>query len=415
MRRIFFYLLIIIISLGVAYDILSQWRGVYLFQSQPSEEVFLKALRFAPLNPVPFYGLSLFHQWDIQHIDLKKSLDYMGQAIERNILEQAYWISLAKVYQRSGEKKAFEQALENAMLVNPTSFEGRWATGMLLLQEETFENALPHFTYILRHYPEQSSLVYDVWLKVVDDPDFILEKLVPKEPVSLRYYLSYLYGLGDSESVKKVWRNMNSLGYKADRGEALRHIEFLIAQGEPHEAFEVWKARLQEERLTIPSDGNLIMNGGFEKEKILGGGFDWKIGNVSGAKVSFDPSVAFEGKRSLKITFGGKENVDFQHISQFVALKPNTDYLLRAHMKTEAVSTKSGPKIEVYGIGPNFYGSSESLTGDNEWKELSIAFRTPTRSLGGVVRVRREKTDKFDRFISGTVWIDNVHLTEVKN
>ena len=135
MRRIFFYLLIIIISCGLAYDIFSQWRGVYLFQSQPSEKEFLKALRFAPLNPGPFYGLSLFHQWDIQHIDLKKSLDYMGQAIERNILEQSYWISLAKIYQRSGEKKAFGQALENAILVFPTGFEGRWKTGTLLLQE----------------------------------------------------------------------------------------------------------------------------------------------------------------------------------------------------------------------------------------------------------------------------------------
>ncbi len=413
MRRIFFYLLIIIISCGLAYDILSQWRGVYLFQSQPSEREFLKALRFAPLNPGPFYGLSLFHQWDIQHIDLKKSLDYMGQAIERNILEQTYWISLAKIYQRSGEKKAFDQALENAILVFPTGFEGRWKTGTLLLQEGILENALPHFAYILRNYPEQSSLVYDVWLNVTDDPDFILEKLVPEEPACLRYYLSYLYGLGDGESAKKVWKKMNSLGHKVNRDEALRHIEFLIARGEPHEAFEVWKARLQEEGLTIPSDGNLITNGRFEEEEILGGGFDWKIGNVSGAKVSFDPSVAFEGKSSLKITFDGKENVDFHHIYQLIPLKADTDYLLRAYMKTKAVSTKSGPKIEVFGIGSAFYGSSESLIGDNEWKELKVAFRTPIRSPGGVVRVRREKTDKFDRFISGTVWIDDVQLTEV--
>lgn len=415
MRRIFFYLLIIILSCGVAYDILLQWKGVYLFQSQPSEKEFLKALRFAPLHPGPFYGLSLFHQWDIQHIDLRKSLDYMGQAIERNILEQVYWINLAKIYQRSGEKKAFEEALGNAILVFPTGFEGRWATGTLLLQEGTLEKALPHFAYILRHYPEQSSLVYDVWLKVTDDADFILGELVPEEHACLRYYLSYLYGLGDGESAKKVWKRMNSLGHKVDRDEALRHIEFLIARGETDEAFEVWKVRLQEEGLPIPFDGNLITNGRFEKEEILGGGFDWKIGNVSGAKVSFDPSVAFEGKSSLKIIFDGKENVDFHHVYQLVPLKPDTDYLLRAYMKTKAVSTKSGPKIEVYGIGSAFHGSSEPLIGDNEWKELKVAFRTSTQSLGGVVRVRREKTDKFDRFISGTVWIDHVQLTEVKN
>ena len=81
-------------------------------------------------------------------------------------------------------------------------------------------------------------------------------------------------------------------------------------------------------------------------------------------------------------------------------------------MKTKAVTTKSGLKIEVSGIGPNFHGVSDSLIGDNEWKELTVTFRTPFQSQGGTVRIRREKTDKFDRYISGTVWIDNVQLKE---
>lgn len=415
MKRIFFYLLLFpITSLGLAYDILSTWRGVYLFQAHPSEEVFQKGLRLVPQNPDPFYGLALFYQWDIRNVDLKKSLHYLRQAIERNPLEQGYWINLAKVLQRMEEKKDFERALKNAILVYPTSYQGRWVTGNLLLQQEAPEEALPHFSYILKHYPEQSSLVYDVWLKVVNDSDFILERLVPKDPASHSRYLSYLYEMSDNESAKKVWNRKMALGYKSDRSETLRHIAFLISHGEGDEAFEVWKAILQEEGLPVPSDGNLITNGGYEEEKILGGGFDWKIENVSGAKVTIDRSVAFGGKSSLKITFDGKENVDFCHVSQYLSLKPNTNYLLRAYMKTKTVTTKSGPKIEIYGVGPAFYGASEFLIGDNEWKELSIAFRTPAQSRAGIVRVRREKTPKFDRFISGTVWLDNVELTEVK-
>ena len=81
-------------------------------------------------------------------------------------------------------------------------------------------------------------------------------------------------------------------------------------------------------------------------------------------------------------------------------------------MKTQAVTTKSGLKIEVLGAGQSFHSVSETLTGDNEWQELMVAFRTPAQSQGGLVRIRRERTDKFDRFISGTVWIDQVRLTE---
>jgi hypothetical protein len=168
----------------------------------------------------------------------------------------------------------------------------------------------------------------------------------------------------------------------------------------------------REEGLSIPTDGNLITNGSFENEKIIGGGFDWKIANVKGAKVAFDRSVSFEGNRSIKITFDVKENVDFHHVHQIVLLKPNTDYSLKAYIRTKEVTTKSGPKIEVYGIGSTFHSFSESVVGDNAWKELSVTFRTTLQSQAGVVRVRREKTDKFDRLISGTVWIDNVRLTE---
>jgi len=415
MKRFLFFILILGALLMVGYRILSLWRNITLYQTSPSKENLLKAIRLSRYNPDPFYRLGVLYQWDIRNSDLKESQRYLWKAIERNPLEQAYWLDLAKVYQRMGEKDAFGYALNSAVLVFPTSYRGRWVSGNLLLHQGDLENALPHFSYILSHYPDQSSLIYEVLEKVINDPEFILERVVPKDPSSFKLYLSYLYTRGDKESVKRAWERRASYGMKADRAGTLRHIEFLIAHGDLSQAFQVWKDRLREEGLSMPSDGNLITNAGFEKEMILGGGFDWKIGNVPGAQVSFDHSTAFEGKSSLKVVFDGKKNVAFHHVYQYVALKPSTDYVLKAHMKTEAVTTKSGARIEISGIGPAAYhGSSESLIGDNAWKELTVTFRTPPQSQGGLVRIRREKTDKFDRFISGVVWIDNIRLTEKK-
>jgi hypothetical protein len=412
MKRFFPPILVLFVLLVAGYQIVSIWRGFSFYGENPSKENLLNALRLTPSNPDPFYRLGLLYQWDIHNIDLKESLKYLSKAIERNPLEQEYWLNLAKVLQRMGEQEASEKALDKALLTFPTGYRGRWMAGNLLLQRGDLEKALPHFTYILLYYPNQSSLVYEVWDKVVNDTDFILERLVPKDPFSLDQYLSHLYEIGDKESVKKVWRKKASYGFKSDRTQTLRFIEFLIANGDLNEAFQTWKARLREEGLSTPSERNLITNGGFEREKSLGGGFDWKIVNLPGVDISFDHSIAFEGKSSLKITFNGKENVDFHHVYQFVALKPSSEYVLKAHMKTKGVTTKSGLKIEISGVGPAFHGASESLLGDNGWRELTVAFRTPAQSQGGLVRVSREKTDKFDRFISGTVWIDDVSLRE---
>jgi hypothetical protein len=415
MKRIFLSVLAVVASLAAGYCIMSFWRGISLYQASLSEENLIRAIRLAPSNPDPCYRLGLFYQWDIRHTDLREAARYFRKAIERNPLEQEYWLHLAKVCHGMGEKTASAGALENAISVFPTSYRGRWVSGNLLLQLGDFEKALPHFSYLLVHYPNQSATVYDVLVKAVGDPDFVLERIVPKDPSSFRQYLSYLYETGDKDSVRKAWAKRLSFGYQADRGQTLRHIEFLISRGDINGAFQVWQARLQEEGGSSFSDGNLITNGDFEKERILGGGFDWKIENVPGAEVSFDPSVAFAGKRSLKIVFDGKENVDFYHVYQFLPLKPETEYVLRADVKTQAVTTKSGLKIEVIGIGRAFQARSEALTGDNEWRELTVGFRTPPQLQGGLVRVRRDKTDKFDRYISGAVWIDHVSLTEKSN
>ena len=214
--------------------------------------------------------MGLFYQWDIRNIDLKESLKYLRKAIERNPLEQQYYLNLAKILHRIGEKNASEQALEKAILVFPTGYQGRWVSGNLLLQQGDLEKALPHFTYILANYPNQSSLVYDVLFRAINDTDFILEKVVPKDPSSMNQYLAYLYEIGDKESAKKAWEKKAFYGMKNDRDETLRHIEFLIAHGDLNEAFQVWKTRLREEGLSIPSDGNLITNGGFENKGDLG-------------------------------------------------------------------------------------------------------------------------------------------------
>jgi len=412
MKKLLPPILILIVSFVAGYSVLSIWIGVSLYRETPSREDLEKVIRLTPSNPDPYYRLALFHEWNIKNIDLKQSLHFLKKAIEHNPLEQQYWIQLAKIFFRIGEKEASGKALEKAVSVFPTGYQGRWVSGNLLLQQGAVEKAITHFSYILTHYPNQGYLVYEILRKAFNDPDFVFEKIVPRDSASTSQYLAYLYEIGDKESAQKVWQKKVLLGHRASRDETIRHIEFLIGRGDLSEAFVIWKARLGQEGLPLSAGGNLITNGGFEKDSVLGGGFDWKMSQVAGAEVSFDPSNAFEGGRSLKIAFNGKENVDFHHVSQYVALKPDTDYMLKAQVKTREVTTKSGLKLEISGVGPTFHGASEALVGDNGWKELMVTFRTPAQAQGGLVRIRREKIDKFDRFISGVVWIDNVSLKE---
>lgn len=411
--------LILISVIGIAsltgIHILSLWRGVFHSQRAFNQDQLLQAAQIDLDNPDPFYRLSVLHRWDLRYMDLKKSKDYLQQAIKRTPLQQDYWLHLATLFQNMDQKEESELALEKALIVFPTGYRGRWMAGNLLLQQGAYQKALRHFSYLLAHYPDESRSIYDLWEAVAKDSDFILEKLIPKDYPSLHQYLTYLYEEREKDKARKVWNRIESLGYQPDQKDTARYVEFLITQGEVKEAFQVWRTKAAAEGIPLPTDGNLINNPGFEAEKSLGGGFDWTINQTPGAVVSIDHSVAFEGKRSLKIRFNGSEDVEFHHVHQWIPWSPHTDYQLKVNMKTEGVTTRSGPKMEVSGIDSVLYGVSESLTGDNDWKELRIAFRTPGQSQGGLLRVRRQKTKNSDRFISGTIWIDDVRLFEARN
>ena len=406
-------LILILVALFLAsYFILRAWQGTHLLLSSPSRENILRTIRLIPSSPDPYHRMSLFHEWEMKSIDPEESRKFLKEAIERNPFEQRYWLNLAQINNLKVDRKGSEQALEKALSVFPTGYRGRWVSATLLLQQGALDKALPHFTYILSHYPNRSRLVYEISNRAIADKDLLLEKLIPKDSSSIHRYIGYLCKIGDDELARKAWKKKVSYGFKSGRAETVRYIELLISKGKLSEGFEVWKEALREEGLQIPSDRNLISNGGFEHDKLLGGGFDWKIGKVKGAEVSFDSSVAHEGKRSLKIIFDGKENVNFYHVYQYVPLRPETEYRLRTFVKSEKITTRSGIKIEIVGIGQRLYSASESVTGDNAWKELTLTFRTPAESQGGLVRVRREQTEKLDRFIAGRVWIDDFQLRE---
>jgi len=412
MKRYLILISVIAITSLTGIHILNLWRGVSYSRRAFNQDQLLQAAQIDLDNPDPLYQLSVLHQWDLRHMDLRKSKTYLQQAIKRTPLQQDYWLQLATIFQNMDQKEDSERALEKALFVFPTGYRGRWMAGNFFLLQGAPEKALPHFSYILAHYPDESRSIYDLWEVVAKDSDFILEKIIPKDYPSIHRYLTYLYEEREKEKAQKVWKRIESLGYQPNRRDTIRHIEFLVAQGEIREAFQVWRTKATAEGIPLPTNGNLINNPGFEAEAGFGSGFDWTINQTPGAEVSIDHSVALEGKSSLKIRFNGRENIDFHHVYQWISWKPHTDYRLKVNMKTEGVTTQSGPRMEVSGIDSVLYGASESLTGDNDWKELRIAFRTPAQSQGGLLRIRRQKMKNTDRVIPATIWIDDVRLFE---
>jgi hypothetical protein len=163
----------------------------------------------------------------------------------------------------------------------------------------------------------------------------------------------------------------------------------------------------------MPSEKNLISNGDFEDE-LLNFGFAWRILPVEGVYAGLDTSTYHSPSHALFVQFPGKQNLLYQHVYQYVKISPAQSYRLRAFIKTEGITTDSGPRLEVY--DPYNAAALDKLTDDftgstDGWTPLLLDFAAGPKTELIVVRLVRWPSKKLDNLISGKVWLDDVQLT----
>lgn len=166
---------------------------------------------------------------------------------------------------------------------------------------------------------------------------------------------------------------------------------------------------------------NLIRNFSFEKRLSQD---DWvSLGNQPGFTTSIDDKVSFHGERSLKVDFSGGIDSQYYHTFQEVEVRPDTDYSFSYYIKTQALTSKSGAKVEIVDTKrghQHLVIASRPLLGTNDWTLIRLDFRTPSDTNLIKVRMRRTGSSYPDKIsargtISGTVWYDCFELVEAHN
>ncbi|MCH8028483.1 MAG: hypothetical protein IH874_00930 [Candidatus Dadabacteria bacterium] len=316
------------------------------------------------------------------------------------------WLGLAEMFIEDGDEQRAQAALNRAFDLAPSSIGNVWEGSILALRLGNTSLAIRGLRVIAKADPGRRGRVFDISWQLIDDPELILGKVVTDG--ILPSYLGYLISKDRLDATFPVWERMKKRGVVSDAA-ALHYVDFLIRKDRGLEAFSIWREMFRER-----DDDSIVWNGGFENEP-LGRGFDWRMGKAKGVGIELDRRERFQGDRSLRITFDGKHNVDFYHVSQVIPIHPRSDYLFTSEIATRGITTRNGISWEVscYPKG-GMRKSSEPLTGTNEWKTVRLAFHTPSDCNSVVARLRRYRSTRLDRFISGTVWVDDVKLFKVE-
>jgi hypothetical protein len=161
-----------------------------------------------------------------------------------------------------------------------------------------------------------------------------------------------------------------------------------------------------------PTASNLVVNGDFE-EDLLKMGFDWRVAPMEGIYAGVDTSTYHSPSRALLIRFSGKQNIDYHHVYQFVRVEPGRTYRLQGFLKTEGITTDSGPRLEVRDghDASQLQTFSESNVGTSGgWTQVILDFTAGAKTELVLAGVARLPSRKLDNLIAGKVWVDDVSL-----
>jgi len=411
----------IIMSLIVGFALATAWIAKSYIADKAGHTLTIPSLRLAsrmdPGNSTYHVQLGRLYQYSINNPMPDKAIQQFQEAIKANPYDPQAWINLAAAYEFQGDTAKAEEYLRHASALAPNLPLYQWTIGNYFLLHENIGEAFRHLKVVLAGSRQYDSTVFNEAWKASGNGPQILKELIPNElPAEFSYmnYLTMHQGFADAEA---VWQRIKASPNSFDPHEAAGYIDTLIKTGHADAAWQAW-SDLQAKGL-VPSppggvDQNLVTNGDFE-DPLLNMGFGWRIQNVPGVYAGLDTATFHSPGHSLTVQFSGNQNLDYHGVFQFVKVLPNHEYQLDAFMKTQDITSDSGPRLEVTDAYDTraLDKSTPGMTGTSGgWNPLNLDFKTgPKTQIIVLMLVRHPSSAYDDTGITGTVWLDDVKIT----
>lgn len=354
--------------------------------------IYERAIHYDPANADYHFVLGQIYSYSTADLNVDRAREEYEAAVRLNPYRSGYWLELSKHYEQNDNLERSRFAMTKALETDPNYAQTHWAAANLYVRLNDAKAA----DYELRRAadldPTYTTQVLDLVWATYGDAEFIMNTHIPNSKESNLTAMGYFYSRGSPEGAELAWNRLKS--FSPTLQERFGYVEYLINQGKPHQAWEVFSTGLDA--------NNLFYNASFDSE-IMNGGFDWRFSTSDDAEVRRDTTTVKDGMASLLVNFGGKQNFTYGEVWHPLPVDKGKSYILKFWMKTDSISTNEGVYVNVDGQ------VSEKQLGTTYWQEFTLPF-TATSDLVRVT-LRRDPSKKFDNLIKGKVWLDGFSLT----
>jgi tetratricopeptide (TPR) repeat protein len=407
--------LLIVLCLGALSIYVARVVNVYLAQSlgnssQRESQIadLERAIYLVPRNAEFPHLLGL--RLSVSDQNDERTIANLRNAVRLNPNRGHYWIDLASVYQITGNVDKEKEALQSALNAEPGNPEVAAEAARLFLESGEANRAFPLVKQALEQNPAAASAVLPECWDKTPDANLILTQAVPANPELQLAFLRVLTEREESTAASEAWQFIIAANKPFRPQLSLFYFDYLLKEQDVATFSRAWRelARLAPEmRAYLPND-NLIVNSGFEQPP-LNWGFGWRYQTSDHIAVGVDDKVAHSGSHSLSLSYDG-DHAYMAGWTQYVPVEANADYDFSAWIKSENVTTSSGPRIALVDA---FSGANLLLTDDvldtHPWHELKGTLRVPADTQLLAVQIVRAPANTR---IRGQIWIDDLRLVK---
>jgi cytochrome c-type biogenesis protein CcmH/NrfG len=379
-----------------------------------TREGYERATRLEPDDARNWYLLGRYLQYNLEDTDSHRAIRAYQTALTFDSHSADIWLDLGTAYEAEGDLTDARNAFLQAKRAYPLSPEVSWRYGNFLLRRGEQDAAFAEIKHTVENDPQRGTAAVAIGMRFEPNIDAVLDRVLPDSQAA---YLNVISSLASEEQTDRaliVWSRLAALHPRLQLSESYPLLHALVQKRQILEAQRVWHQALAFSGISRPPDppGSLVWDGGFESN-IVGGGFTWTYPSFSGGVVvTLDTKEKHSGNRSLRLTFNGLRNVNFNDVCQYVAVQPSTSYRFSAWVRTRSLSTDQGVRFGLHSFGDstNSIAWTDDLSGTQPWTRIELPWTSANDVREMQLCVSRLPSAKFDSKIRGSAWIDDVLL-----
>lgn len=370
--------------------------------------------RLNPLDPEGWYALSVIHRFDRQGSSATEARQYLTRALSLHPWSYRYWTTMAQIQADRNDTRAATACLRMALALNRAYSPLYWFAGNYFIRTGDRSAAARCFHQALIGNPALVRPVLAISWRMYPERQVIIRDIIPQTAAMQFGLLSWCIQQDDPAAARQCWLNLTGLPESFDPRSAFPYADYLHRRGEHRAAHDVWRRSLEPiGAWPEGSPGNLIFNGGFEKPR-WNGGFDW-IGRETVHTRFLDTRRGrYQGMHAMAIAFDGTENVGGVILSQRVFVERPGLYRFRYAIRTDPLTSDQGVYFDILNTTqpaqPREIAHGDKHLAEESWRLCTVLLEVTAPDSMLQVRLRRDRSTKFDKELRGRIWLDAVEL-----